>query len=313
MLNLNDLRVFEKVAALKSFSAAARALELPKSSISRAVTRLEKELGARLFQRTTREVTLTDTGTALQERCIDILYRVGETLDYVGGLRATPRGRLNVTAGIGFGVNVLSELLPRFIERYPEDNVCVDLTSQAVDLVTEGVDLAIRMGPMPSSQAVAKRLAASGATYAQRRVIWENTAHLGRLRIWVSMTGDAGDQRPPADLDVFEFKTSDCKDRATAAHHRQLPVDDRPASCQWRRDRLCVGLSVYAGLQNGPLDPSLVRVDVAVRQGQRGVSQSPRISPGGQGIRGLYPKRLAARCVVARRGLTFTTPTYDAH
>lgn len=122
------------MAALKSFSAAARALELPKSSISRAVTRLEKELGARLFQRTTREVTLTDTGTALQERCIDILYRVGETLDYVGGLRATPRGRLNVTAGIGFGINVLSELLPRFIERYPEVNVCVDLTSQAVDL-----------------------------------------------------------------------------------------------------------------------------------------------------------------------------------
>ena len=188
MLNLNDLRVFEKVAALKSFSAAARALELPKSSISRAVTRLEKELGARLFQRTTREVTLTDTGTALQERCIDILYRVGETLDYVGGLRATPRGRLNVTAGIGFGVNVLSELLPRFIERYPEVNVCVDLTSQAVDLVAEGVDLAIRMGPMPPSQAVAKRLGSIRRYLCAAPSIWENTAHLGRLRIWVSMT-----------------------------------------------------------------------------------------------------------------------------
>jgi LysR family transcriptional regulator, regulator for bpeEF and oprC len=158
MLDLNDLRVFERVAALKSFSAAARALELPKSSISRAVTRLETELGARLLQRTTREVTLTDTGAALQQRCIDILCRVGETLDYVGSFRATPRGRLNITAGIGFGVNVLSELLPGFIERYPEVNVCVDLTRRAVDLVAEGVDIAIRMGPMPPSQAIARRL-----------------------------------------------------------------------------------------------------------------------------------------------------------
>src|ERR1039457_6561379 len=120
MLNLNDLRVFEKVSALKSFSAAARALELPKSSISRAVTRLEKELGARLFQRTTREVTLTDTGTALQERGIDILYRVGETLDYVGGLRATPRGRLNVTAGIWFWTIFISQRLQPFFACYPQ-------------------------------------------------------------------------------------------------------------------------------------------------------------------------------------------------
>ncbi len=90
--------------------------------------------------------------TALQQRCIDIPYRVSETLDYIGGFRATPRGRLNITAGIGFGVNILSELLPRFIERYPEVNVCVDLTSRAVDLVAEGVVIAIRMGPMPASQ-----------------------------------------------------------------------------------------------------------------------------------------------------------------
>ena len=186
MLDLNDLRVFERVAALKSFSAAARALELPKSSISRAVTRLETELGARLLQRTTREVTLTDTGAALQQRCMDILYRVGETLDYVGGFRATPRGRLNVTAGIGFGVNVLSELLPRFIERYPEVNVCVDLTSRAVDLVADGVDIAIRMGPMPPSQAIAKRLGSirrylcAAPSYLEKHGAPKSVADLGK-------------------------------------------------------------------------------------------------------------------------------------
>lgn len=218
MLNLNDLRVFEKVAALKSFSAAARALELPKSSISRAVTRLEKELGARLFQRTTREVTLTDTGTALQERCIDILYRVGETLDYVGGLRATPRGRLNVTAGIGFGINVLSELLPRFIERYPEVNVCVDLTSQAVDLVAEGVDLAIRMGPMPPSQAVAKRLGSI------RRYLCAAPSYLGKH----------GSPRSVADLgkhDAIEMPAINGRPRIwtfSNSKHRTAKIEPRP-------------------------------------------------------------------------------------
>lgn len=206
------------MAALKSFSAAARALELPKSSISRAVTRLEKELGARLFQRTTREVTLTDTGTALQERCIDILYRVGETLDYVGGLRATPRGRLNVTAGIGFGVNVLSELLPRFIERYPEVNVCVDLTSQAVDLVAEGVDLAIRMGPMPPSQAVAKRLGSI------RRYLCAAPSYLGKH----------GSPRSVADLgkhDAIEMPAINGRPRIwtfSNSKHRTAKIEPRP-------------------------------------------------------------------------------------
>jgi DNA-binding transcriptional LysR family regulator len=206
------------VAALKSFSAAARALELPKSSISRAVTRLEKELGARLFQRTTREVTLTDTGTALQERCIDILYRVGETLDYVGGLRATPRGRLNVTAGIGFGVNVLSELLPRFIERYPEVNVCVDLTSQAVELVAEGVDLAIRMGPMPPSQAVAKRLGSI------RRYLCAAPSYLGKH----------GSPRSVADLgkhDAIEMPAINGRPRIwtfSNSKHRTAKIEPRP-------------------------------------------------------------------------------------
>ena len=160
MLDLNDFRVFEKVASLRSFSAASRALALPKSSVSRSVARLEAELGTRLLQRTTREVVLTEPGSLLRERCIDILARVRETVDHVGNLRAVPRGHLKVTAGIGFGLNVLSELLPRFLERYPEVDVSLELTSRSVDLVAEGVDVALRLGPMPDSQLVATRLGA---------------------------------------------------------------------------------------------------------------------------------------------------------
>lgn len=175
MVDLNDLRVFEKVASLRSFSAASRALGLPKSNVSRSVARLETELGTRLLQRTTREVALTEPGILLKERCIDILARVGETIDYVGNLRAMPRGHLKVTAGIGFGLNVLSELLPRFLERYTDIDVSLELTSRSVDLVAEGVDVAIRLGPMPDSRLVATRLGAmqrylcAAPTYLKRR------------------------------------------------------------------------------------------------------------------------------------------------
>ncbi|MDR3518315.1 MAG: LysR family transcriptional regulator [Azospirillaceae bacterium] len=157
-MDLNDLRVFEKVGALLSFSAAARALGIPKSSVSRSVTRLEAALGTRLCQRTTRTVVLTGPGIALMERCADIMGRVTETLDYVGHLGATPRGLLRITAGIGFGVNVLSVMLPRFLQLYPEVSVTLDLTSKSVELVPEGIDVAIRMGPMAASQLVAVKL-----------------------------------------------------------------------------------------------------------------------------------------------------------
>ena len=103
-------------------------------------------------------MVLTEPGTLLKERCVDILARVGETVDYIGNLRAVPRGQLRVTTGIGFGLNVLSELLPRFLERFADIDVSLELTSRSVDLVAEGVDVALRIGPMPDSQLVAKRL-----------------------------------------------------------------------------------------------------------------------------------------------------------
>lgn len=158
MIDLNALRVFERVASLQSFSAAARSLGAPKSSVSRSVAQLEAELGTRLLQRTTRAVVLTESGTALLDRCSDLLARVAETVDYVGTFGGSPRGLLRVSAGIGFGINVLSELLPQFIARYPDVSVSLDMTSRPVDLIASSIDVAIRMGPLPSSELVAKRL-----------------------------------------------------------------------------------------------------------------------------------------------------------
>jgi len=158
MPDLNDLRLFEKVASLQSFSAAARALGLPKSSISRGVSRLEAALGIRLLQRTTRQVTLTSAGIALMERCRDSLRALDDVLDQVAGLEAEPRGPLRISAGVGFGINVLAEQLPSFIARYPDVDVSLQLSTRHADLLGDGFDVAIRLGPMSDSSLVSARL-----------------------------------------------------------------------------------------------------------------------------------------------------------
>lgn len=158
MIDLNDVRVFERVAALRSFSAASRALDLPKSSVSRSIQRLEREMSTRLLQRTTREVVLTEAGAALQLKCADLLGQLNRTIEYVSSLNEGPRGILRVSVGIGFGLNVLADLLPAFTRRFPHVDVALDLSSTSADLVGDRVDVAIRMGPMPNSQIVARRL-----------------------------------------------------------------------------------------------------------------------------------------------------------
>ncbi|WP_291711769.1 LysR family transcriptional regulator [Bradyrhizobium sp.] len=157
-VDLNDLRVFERVAALGSFSAAGKALTMPKSSVSRAISRLEETLAIRLFQRTTREVSLTAAGEALRERCGALLAGIDDAVASTARFAAAPRGKLTISAGIGFGINVLGKQLPGFLARYPEVSVAIDLTSRDAELVSEQVDVAIRMGSLADSGLVATRL-----------------------------------------------------------------------------------------------------------------------------------------------------------
>ena len=158
MIDLNDLRVFERVAAHLSFSKAAAELDIPKSSVSRSIQRLEAELSTQLLQRTTRKTALTEAGDALHEKCSPVFGELNQTIEYVGSLREGPRGCLRISCGIGFGINVLGELLPGFLLKYPNVDINLDLTSQSADLVGDRIDVAIRMGPMPDSQVMAKRL-----------------------------------------------------------------------------------------------------------------------------------------------------------
>jgi DNA-binding transcriptional LysR family regulator len=154
MLDLNDLRAFEKVAATKSFASAARAMGLPRSSVSRSIARLEQELDARLFQRTTREVALTLTGEALLLRCAGHLGALEEAVAQVRTSKSAPHGPLRVTA---FAANLLSQELPAFLVRYPDVTVSLDVSSEPRDLMAD-VDVAIRLGPMADSGVVATRL-----------------------------------------------------------------------------------------------------------------------------------------------------------
>jgi DNA-binding transcriptional LysR family regulator len=201
MLDVNHLFMFSKVAQAGSFSAAARALGVPKSNVSRAVALLEAELGARLFQRTTRKVTLTEIGRVLRDRSVDLLDRLTETVEYVNSLSGTPRGHLKVSAGTGFGINVLSVQLPRFLERYPQVTVTLDLESGPVDILGEEIDVAIRFGPLPDSRFMATRLGmlnrylCATPAYIGRRGTPATIADLDRHDL-VEMPGDDGRARP---------------------------------------------------------------------------------------------------------------------
>lgn len=162
MIDVDDLRAFQQVAALLNFSAAGRALSVRKSAISRSIQRLEDVLRVRLFERTTREVALTDAGRMLLDRFDDIVARIDEAVAVAAGLSSHPAGRIKVSAGIGFGMEVLTELVPAFALAYPDIVVTLDLTSRTVDLVAEQVDAAFRMGPMVDSSLIAVRLGSLG-------------------------------------------------------------------------------------------------------------------------------------------------------
>ncbi len=201
MLDLNHLLVFDKVAQFGSFSGAARALGVPKSNVSRAVALLEAELGVRLFQRTTRRVTLTEIGRVLRDRSADLLERLAETVEYVKSLSGTPRGHIEVSAGTGFRINVLSVQLPRFLERYPQVTVTLDLESGPVDILGEEIDVAIRFGPLPDSRFMATRLGmlnrylCASPAYVGRRGTPATIADLDHHDV-VEMPGDDGRARP---------------------------------------------------------------------------------------------------------------------
>lgn len=172
---LDDLGVFVRVVEHKSMSGAARRLGVPKSTVSRAIARLEDGLRVRLFQRTTRSLAPTDAGEALFTEVLPHVEALSAATSVLTSESETPRGPLRVTAPNDLGTLLLADIVGRFCQRYPEVQVDMVLTSRTVDLVGEGIDLAVRAGVLRDSTLVAKKIADTEArlfaspTYLARR------------------------------------------------------------------------------------------------------------------------------------------------
>src|SRR3954469_25994436 len=192
MDRIDAMQAFVLVADLKGFAPAARKLGLSASGVTRLIAALEDRVGARLLQRTTRSVTLTDVGSRYLERARRIVSDVEEAEISAQAERTQPSGRLVVSAPIGFGRIHVSPVMSAYLKRYPEVSGELRLSDRLVNLVEDGVDLAIRIGHLADSSLVARSVG------DMRRIVVASREYLKRR----------GEPRTPADLvehDTIQF------------------------------------------------------------------------------------------------------------
>ena len=160
MQDLNDLMYFAKVVEHGGFSAAGQRLGIPKSRLSRRVAELEARLGVRLLQRTTRKLSLTEVGEAYLRHCQAMRESAQAAADTVAQVQTTPRGTIRVSCPVTLAQTVVAELMPRFLAQYPEVRIDMLVSNRAVNLVEEGIDVALRVRPSvdDSGSMVVKRL-----------------------------------------------------------------------------------------------------------------------------------------------------------
>src|SRR5215203_3946329 len=158
MDRIDAMQAFVTVADLRGFAPAARKLGLSPSGVTRLIAALEERLGARLLQRTTRSVTLTDVGARYLERARRVLSDVEEAEGAVEGERTRPSGRLTVSAPVGFGRLHVSPLMSEYLKRYPDASGELRLSDRMINLVEDGVDLAVRIGHLVDSSLVARQV-----------------------------------------------------------------------------------------------------------------------------------------------------------
>jgi len=239
---LAAMRAFVRAVELGSFSKAAREMDMKVSTVSRYVSGLETDLSAALLNRSTRALRLTEAGAAFYERAAAILVEVEDARLQTTALNARPQGLLRIGAPGAFGRRHLAPHLKQFRELYPDIRLDLSLTEATVDLIDSGLDVAIRIGALPDSSLVARRLA------AHRRLLVASPAYVHRhgvpgepedladhhcLLFAIQRRDDAWFHRPPdrADAEAFPVKI-----------RGEVRADDSDVLLQAARDGLGIGL-----------------------------------------------------------------------
>lgn len=236
MEDLAAMAVFARVVESKGFSAAARQMGLTKSAVSKQVSRLETSLGARLLNRTTRALSLTEVGSAVYEHCARMVAAAEEAELAAHRLAATPRGLLRVTASIAFGRQHVAPAIKDFIDTYPEVQVQLMLTDRMVDLADEGFDLAIRIADRLGDNLVARRLApvrfvvCAAPEYLTRCGIPKKPVDLGEHNCLVFTQEGLGD--------VWRFQSRTGRERVRVCGNFQVN------SSEATRDAILAGMGV---------------------------------------------------------------------
>jgi DNA-binding transcriptional LysR family regulator len=198
------MRVFASVAEEGGFAAASRKLDISPAAVTRAVVALEEQLGARLLQRTTRNVRFTDAGRQYYENVRAILVSIAEANEAVAESNATPRGTLSITAPVMFGRLFVMPCLIDYMQRYPQVNMVANLVDRVTNLVDEGMDVAIRIGHLPDSGLRAIKVG------EVRRVLCASPAYLEK----------SGTPRQPADLTKHSIISSSAVSPHTEWHFK---------------------------------------------------------------------------------------------
>ncbi|WP_060509262.1 LysR family transcriptional regulator [Pseudomonas sp. NBRC 111124] len=184
MDQIHLMKVFIAVGELESFAAAARRLDISPAAVTRAVSALEEQIGVKLLLRTTRNVRLTEAGSRYLEDTRNILASIHEANEAAAGINAMPKGELAITAPILFGKKFVMPCIVRYLQQYPEVDVSAYFLDRVVNMVEEGMDLALRIGPLPDSGLKALRVG------RVRRMLCASPGYLARM----------GEPQHPSDL-----------------------------------------------------------------------------------------------------------------